>query len=59
MPAASIWSRSRLCRLVMKIRHANGSHCHATITITLNSGWSVSQSTGSMPKKIATCDSTP
>ena len=38
---------------------ANGSHCHDTMMITLNSGQSVSQSTGVAPKNIQTCASTP
>jgi len=59
IPAASIWSRSSDCSEVMKIRQANGSHCHATIRMTERSGWLVSQSTGLAPKKIQTWASTP
>jgi hypothetical protein len=59
MRAASICSRSSDCSEVMKIRQAKGSHCQATMMITENSGWSVSQSTGCAPKNRHTCPSTP
>ena len=48
-----------LCNAVMKISVAKGSHCHDTMTITENNGWSVSQSTGAAPKNIHTWASTP
>ena len=41
MPAASIWSRSSDCSEVMKIRQANGSHCHATCSRGASVGVSV------------------
>jgi hypothetical protein len=59
MRAASICSRSSDCSEVMKIRHANGSHCQATMMITENSGTSVSQSTGVRPKNCHRFASTP
>ena len=59
MRAASSCSRFIDCSAVTKMSVANGSHCHATITITENSGQSVIQSTGCAPKKCQTCASTP
>jgi hypothetical protein len=59
MREASSCSRFMLCSAVMKISVAKGSHCHDTMMMMENSGWSVSQSTGSMPKKIQTWASTP
>ena len=59
MREASSCSWFMLCSEVMKISVANGSHCHDTMTMTENSGKSVSQSMGCAPKNIHTCASTP
>jgi hypothetical protein len=43
----------------MKIRQANGSHCHATIRITASSGQSAMKSIGCAPTNSAIWANTP
>jgi hypothetical protein len=47
--AASFCSWSSDWIAVKRIRNANGSHCHATIRMTANNGYSANQSIGVMP----------